>query len=383
MLLLARKFSTDTYGQVVTLFTLSTVFVTILDFGLPIILQREISLNRNNAGLIFSRVFSAGIALFIIYSAFSYLYFRIFYSDIPVLLFFIISISLYISSLVNICNRALSGISSFKKQFISFIIPRILILAFFLAGLYYFDLGLNFLLFGILAGFSINLIFVLINLHKEGITFSGRYFSINSIKIILKASYPLGLAVIFNYLYDKVDVLLISKLTDFSQVAYYNAGYGLFKAATVSFSFILVSGFTKASAISSDKSAVSKFFKEYFKIIITICIFAAIVLYFFSENLINTLYGQRFFKSINVLQILAAGIIAVGLNNLTGVILNGMGYYKIVMYITLYALVMNVLLNILFIPGYGILASSIITLITEYFIFILEYYYLNKILNSK
>ncbi len=38
-LLLARKFSPEDYGQIVTLFTLTTVFVTIFDLGLPIFLQ--------------------------------------------------------------------------------------------------------------------------------------------------------------------------------------------------------------------------------------------------------------------------------------------------------------------------------------------------------
>jgi O-antigen/teichoic acid export membrane protein len=50
------------------------------------------------------------------------------------------------------------------------------------------------------------------------------------------------------------------------------------------------------------------------------------------------------------------------------------------MYITLYALIMNVALNVLFIPVYGITAAAVLTVITEYFILILEWIYMKKIL---
>jgi O-antigen/teichoic acid export membrane protein len=41
---------------------------------------------------------------------------------------------------------------------------------------------------------------------------------------------------------------------------------------------------------------------------------------------------------------------------------------------------MNVVLNFVLIPKYGITASAVLTVITEFFIFALEWYYLKKIL---
>jgi O-antigen/teichoic acid export membrane protein len=379
-LLLARAFSTDTYGQVITIITLSTVFITIFDFGLPIFLQREISLNNSIGSNVFSKVFTISLLFFIWYLILNSLYFLIFYSGISLVLFIIIMLMMYTASLVTLVNKALSGLGSFKSQFISFLIPRLLVALFFIFGLFYYPLGLNILLFGLFTGILINLVLVFKNLKKAGIHFSFRHFSIIEAKSIIKLSLPLGLAVIFNFLYDKIDILLISKILDFTEVAFYNIGYGLFKASAISFSFLLVPGFTKVSAAGKDKLTIKNFFGEYFKIISVICIILSIVIYFTAEFIITSLYTARFSDSVLILKILAIGITAVGLNNLTGIVLNGMGYYKIVMYITLYALILNVLLNFLLLYKYGILAAAVLTVVTEMFIFFTEYYYLRKIL---
>jgi O-antigen/teichoic acid export membrane protein len=286
----------------------------------------------------------------------------------------------YISSLVNLCNKALSGLNNFKSQFIAFTLPRILILAVFIAGFYMFSAGLNALMLVMLIGFILNLVLIFAYLKKAGIIFSLNYFRLNNISAILKFSLPLGFTVIFNFLYDKIDVLLISIIRDYTEVAFYNVGYGLFKAAMLSFSFLLVSGFTEVSAISSDKPRVKLFFKQYAKIIIVICVIMSVLLFFLSDFITNLLYTEKFQSSAIVVRILSLGIIAVGLNNLTGIVINGMGYFKVVMYITLYGLVLNLVLNAVFIPRYGIIAASVVTLITEYFVFLTEYFYLKKIL---
>lgn len=382
MLILARHFSADTFGTIAALLTLSTIFITIFDLGLPLYLQREISAKNSESSVIFSKIFSISLLLFITYIVLSFGWLKIFYNEVSIILFAIIAVSIYISSLVTLCNKALSGINDFKNQFIAFIIPRILIIGGFVFGAYHSSLSENNLMLIMLAGFLINLIWIFIYLSKNRINFSFGHFSFKDSAYIIKLSLPLGLAVIFNLLYDKVDIILISELRNFAEVAYYNIGYGLFKAGTLSFSFLLVAGFTKVSSLNRNKVDITIFYNEYFKIILIICILVSAVLFFAAEPLVNLLYTEKFSDSVLVLKVLAFGMIAVGLNNLTGTVINAMGYFKIVMYITLYALILNVVLNIIFIPQYGILAPSVITLITEYFILIMEIIYLRKLLRA-
>jgi O-antigen/teichoic acid export membrane protein len=81
------------------------------------------------------------------------------------------------------------------------------------------------------------------------------------------------------------------------------------------------------------------------------------------------LYGNEYLQSTLILKILSVGLVGMSFNNLTGIILNGMGKYKINMYIAISAFMINITINYLLLPYYGIVASALITVIIEYYIF--------------
>lgn len=380
MLLLARNFSTEIYGQIVTLLTLSIVLISVFDLGLPIYIQREIAVNRSTASEIYSRVFLFGSLLMVLYFTLGSAAVFIIFPDIPYSLFIIISLMMYSSFLVTVNNKTLSGINEYKKQFLSFILPRIIVLAVIIPGIYLFSMTERSLLLVMFAGIASNLVISVIILRINKIRLSLKYFSFSGIHKILEISLPLGIAVVFNLLYDKIDLLLISKLRSFDEAAFYSIAYGLFKSSSIAFSFLLVSGFTRVAELHREPTAIMKFLKEHTMLVSIICIICSVILFVFAEFIITAFYTGKFENSVNILRILSIGIIAMGLNNLTGIILNGMGYFKIVMFITLYTLIMNVVLNAFLIPKYGITASAVLTVITEFFIFALEWYYLKKIL---
>jgi O-antigen/teichoic acid export membrane protein len=382
-LLLARNFPSVDYGQIITIFSLATIFSTIFDLGFPAYLQREIAVEKQNASHIFTNVFISYLLIFLPYSGTVLLIYFLFYKTIAIYLLIVICVSMYLSSLVNICNKALSGMMDFKSQLKSFLISRIFIVIFFTTGLYYFQFDPVSLLTVILIGFFLHIILMFWYLDKNHINLEIKKFDIKYVLFVLRNTAPLGIAIIMTYLYDKIDVLLISKLLDYSKVAVYNIGYGVYKSSSLAFSFILVSGFTRVSFLSRNRNGVYLFLKKYSAIIGFICFVSALFLILLSKPIIRIIYTDKYIDSINILKILSVGIIAMGLNNLTGIILNGIGMYKTVMYITLFGLIINVALNIAFIPLYGLLAATIITVITEYFIFIFEFYYLYRILNIK
>lgn len=379
LLFLAREFSSAQYGEVISLLTLAMIIQIVFDFGIPAYVQREIaSGERDNSeflslGIIFT------VLLFPLYFVFSYILKQLLYPHIDIILFVVIFIFMYEASIVNICNKALSGKSEFRLQFYSLLFSRVYIFLMFIVGIYFVSMDLLQLMLIILTGFFLNLVLAFRNLGKKGIGLKLSIIRLSKLKAMLISAIPLGAAVMFNLMYDKIDVLLLSVLKDFEQVGYYNVGYGLYKGASVGFSFLLVSGFTFVSSVSKDKIAVSEFFYRHLKVISVICLAVALILFIFSGAIVDILYTERYSDASIVVKVLAAGFVGLGLNNLTGVTLNGMGFFKIVMYITLYGLVINILLNIFFIPLYGIIAASVISVSTEYFIFFTQYHYLRKI----
>lgn len=382
LLLIARNFSTQIYGEVVSVFTLSAIFVVFFDLGLPLFLQRETVLNKPRATEIFSKVFSITLLLFIPYMISVVGFSLILYPEIPKPVTAIIAVTMYGSILIIICSKSLAGLSDFKSQFTSIWISRLCVVVFFVIGLYLLRIGLNILLTSVLLGFAFNIALLLYYLHKKNVSLSFSHFSLMEAKGVLNFSIPLGFAVLFNLLYDKIDLLLVSKFKDFSDAAYYNVGYGLFKSAMLGYGFLLVSGFTHVSSLSRNRRAVMLFFKKYIKVVALIAVVSSLVLFFAGPIAIILFYSEKFSPSIIVLQILAFGLIGNALNNLTGIILNGIGLFKAVMYITFFGLIINILLNIVFIPLFGIKGASIVTVITEYFILVFELYYVLKLLRK-
>ena len=371
----ARTYSVDLYGEIITAFTFATIIITLFDFGFPILLQREISISGKDSSETFDYILYLNVLILFVYIALILIFYWLFYSYISFKIVFFISIFVYIYSLINIFSASLSGINIFKKRFYYLLISRFLILMLFFPLLVLLKVNLIYLFILLSAGCVFQIYLMAIELKKYGLKFS---IPVNFTKMInvLKLSIPLGLAVIFNFLYDKIDIVLISKLTDFSQVAYYNVGYGIYKASAIAFSFLLVSGFTRVSYLSRNKNAVKLFYRKYANILIVLSIILTIILFFGSGIIIKIIYTEKYLNSVLVLKILSFAIIGLSLNNLTGIILNALALFKQNMIVTLVGFVINIILNIVFIPLYGIIAAAVISILTEYIIFAGDYYYL-------
>ena len=173
--LFARNFKTEIYGEIVTLITLCTIFITIYDLGLPIFMQKEIASSPGKASETFSIIFTINLFLFIVYAISVSAFYYTMYSSVPFGLFIVIVLMMYGSSLINICNRALSGIYGFKKQFLALGISRAYTLIFFIAGIYFLKLEIMSLMAIIFSGFLMNLIFLFHYLKIKEIIFSYKF----------------------------------------------------------------------------------------------------------------------------------------------------------------------------------------------------------------
>ena len=373
--MIARKYEISQYGELITVFTLGSVMATIFDLGISYHLQREISRDTSNKNKYFNTAFILNVLLFVPYIIISFLLYKLLYNDLFSVFLAIIVINFVISQ-TNICNKALSGIKSFKSQFLASFIPKIIFLIALIILVNNFNLSILKLLEILLAALTINLFLSVSYCKKEGLKILWKTLELKEYKKYLLLSFPLGAAIIINLLYDRIDLLLVSKLTNFTESGIYNAGYSIFKASALGFSFILNKGFTEFSEIKNNRVLFRHFILKYSKIILVICIILNLILFLLPDILVMFFYSTKFESSGFILKILSFSLIGMGLNNLFGTALNGNGNYKTVMYITLSALLINILLNLIYIPIYGIKAAAIITVITEWLIFAGEFTYL-------
>ncbi|MFA5011718.1 MAG: polysaccharide biosynthesis C-terminal domain-containing protein [Ignavibacteria bacterium] len=362
--LLARSLLPDLYGSIIIVFTSANLMVTLFGFGLPIHIQREAALNpqKGNEGL--TSIFSVNLLLLIPFSIISVIIFMVVYpsSSIESKLLLLVLFAFISNELL--LTGILKGQQKYSTIFsITAVLRIITIVVFFIVYMFWNNS------FGIIYTFLAgNFLFIIIlsfasGQFPGGLKFSNIRFG-NFTKLIIVV-FPLWLATVFNFLYDRIDVFLISKLVSLEQLSFYSIAYGVMKSSTIAFSFMLVGGLTKATSYSGDKIEMRNFIVKYSKLFLVISSLILIMLLVFADILLVFLYTDKYSESALILRVLAFAIIPLSLNNLTGTALNGAGMYKENLYITIIGFLFNLTANLFVIPVSGIIGAAFVTIVTE------------------
>lgn len=381
-LYVARKFSPADYGELIALIALSFIIVSFFDFGLPVYFQREVSRSQK-VYPVYKTTLLTYLFLLPVYIGICLLYSTMFQSFNSVIIFFAVIITSYLSLFTNVMTKIMSGLRDFKSQFYFQLISKGFFILLPISYLFKKDITIESVAIILLGSAFINLILLFFYLQKYYFKNSSASSDFSLLFRTLKISVPLGIIVLVNLLYDRVDVLLISNILGFSDTGKYNVAYGLLKASTLSFSFILIEGFSRASYLSSKISALKLFLKKYSKIIFPISIASALILFFLPDFLVTFFYSQKYASSGDLLKLLSFAVIPLALNNLTGITLNALGKFNFVLIATVVGLITNVAINIVLIPRIGLQAACYATVSTEIVILIIESAFLFKVLNKR
>ena len=215
--------------------------------------------------------------------------------------------------------------------------------------------------------------FILINLCKHEDLHIRLRFDRKTLTKVLKSSIPIGLGSVFVLLYDRIDILIIERIISFEAVAVYSIAYSLYRVPHLISNVILTPVYTDLS-----RSFLSKKTIELHEIIIVFVILMAVsavsilVVHFFGETIILFFYGNKYSASIPYLKFLVFALPGLFLNNFTGVISNSVRKEKIPMFSTGITAVVNIAANIILIHLFGIWGAVIATIISEYFVVILQ-----------
>ncbi len=378
--ILARTFNLNYYGSLVIVFAFANLIIVLFSFGFPIYLQREAAYNVTNSSVLLTKLIFFNFFLSVPYLSVSYALFRFLYPDFEYHLYLILIIIVVISSGENLLLSFLRGMKKYKIIFRLLLISRVISMI--LIVIFWAGKNNNLIIPVFLLG---NLFFlsIIAIVSRHYIKFEYLFKSkIKDFKILILTTFPIWCAMLFNFLYDKIDVFIISKIINYEQLSYYSIAYGVLKSSTIAFNFLLIGGLSKVVVFSNNKKGLKIFWIKYSKILVIISSVILILLYFGAGNILILFYTDKFFNSVDILKVLSFAIIPLSLNNLTGVILNGIGLYKENMYVTILGFFFNLTANIIIIPKYGVLGSAYITILTEILILSGDIYFLklkNKI----
>lgn len=194
---------------------------------------------------------------------------------------------------------------------------------------------------------------------------SGWKFDKNLASTLLKDSWPLILSGVVVSIYMKVDQVMIKNMMDTKEVGYYAAAVRLseswyFIPVAISNALFPAIVNAKSTSIELYKSRIQKLYD----ILAWIAIGISIPVSFFSTQIIGALYGADYLSAAPILTIYIWAGVFVFLGVASSQYLVSENLTKISFMRTSLGMIVNVILNIILIPIYGIIGSAVATLIS-------------------
>ncbi len=193
-----------------------------------------------------------------------------------------------------------------------------------------------------------------------------RYFDLRTAKHLLRASWPLIISGFVVMIYMRIDQIMIKEMLGEKAVGLYSAATRISEVwyfIPMLLTSSLFPSIINAKSISIDAyhSRLQKLYNFMFLAAIAI----ALPMTFLSNWLVKFLYGNNFHEAGNVLmiQIWAGVFVFAGVASSRWFICEGLQKYYA--FNTLVGAVMNIILNILLIPKFGINGAAIATVISQ------------------
>jgi O-antigen/teichoic acid export membrane protein len=205
-------------------------------------------------------------------------------------------------------------------------------------------------------------------------------FHPSTMRAVVSQGWPLGVASILGLTYDRVDVLIASWFLAPALVGNYYSAYNLFISILLfSNAFNNVAFSILSQKAKQSVQAVSQAYWRALALIVLFGCLATIGVLVSADWVVNLLYGQKFELAAVCLRVLSLALPFVFAENLCGVTLTAVGRQKVSMVVVCLAVVVNVVLNLVFIPRWGVLAAAVTTVITEMAILSMAMVYLARL----
>lgn len=363
-ILIARHFGAQTFGEFVKITSFVTLFYLFVDFGLNAVFIKE---NKNFSNLFYLRLvlavffFTAAnlIAFILPYNAKT----GIGFSDFARFGIFIFSFSLFAQAVIFSTSAIFQKKLNYKIFMVSQVLGGIFNL-FLISVLIFFAKPLSLVILSFTIS-SILTAIISLALASEKIS----TFDISLGKRLFISSVPLGLMLIFNLIYFRIDILLLSALKPNVDVGIYSIAYKFFDFFVAIPLFLSNSLYPNMLENINNRIEFSHLFKNYFSIYLLLSFLIIIPVWFLSPMF--SLISSEFAKADLPFRILILSLPVFFITSLAQWILIAKGKLKFLLYAYLLSAFLNIALNVVFIPQFSYIASAAITPLSETFVLIL------------
>jgi len=213
----------------------------------------------------------------------------------------------------------------------------------------------------LLALFLANLIVSVMSLRYLSANYKIRIsLDVEVISSLAKIGVVYAIAVVIMQLNYRVDILLLQELSTMKEVGYYALGVAISDKLWQLPSAIGLVVMSRSANVE-DTSQLDRDVAKLVRVSFLIVLLAAILLWLVIPFLLPLLFGEKFIPSISVVQLMLPGIIMFVIVRILSGRFAGAGHPKLLISLFVPTLLVNIILNLFWIPEYGSLGAAMAT----------------------
>jgi len=197
---------------------------------------------------------------------------------------------------------------------------------------------------------------------------------------LISESWPFGLAILFHLIYFQSDIILIKYIKGGSEAGFYSVSVTIISAIlllpTVIYQKFLLPKFHRWS--NNNRDLFFKVYKKGNQLMLITGLVVMVLLLLISKWIIINLFSEAYFNSILIIRLMSINIPIMFIASSVGAVLVTQQHMKSKVKIMGIVALLNITLNIIFIPIYGNLGAVFTTVFSNSVLLILFYVYANK-----
>lgn len=366
-IIIARSFGVLGYGEFTKVTAFVVLFYLIADFGLNAIFLKEDDEKLHFRDLFYLRIFLSLILIILANSIALILPYNksldLGFSEQTKLGVFIFSFSILFQGILYSSSAVFQKKFKYSFLLISSGIGSFLTLILVFINAYFLKSVLNIYLAFIL-GMGTT---ALISIFLTGSKIIPLSLDLKFTKNLLKEALPIGLMLIFNLIYFRIDIFLLSIFRSTTEVGIYGLSYKFFDFLIAMPLFLSNSIYPLLLNKKGEGKSFLMMIKKYFFIYLFLSLLL-INIFWFASSLFS-LIKNDFTASILPFRILLLSLPFFFTTSILQWALIAQRKQKFLMVVYLIVAIINIFLNLIFIPSFGYIASAIITGVCEVLVF--------------
>jgi O-antigen/teichoic acid export membrane protein len=367
--MMARYYGPKSFGQITFAHSLATTFILFADFGFDILLTNELARSKNIGRELFQRYFS--LKLIFTFLSFISMCIFVFTNNVSIemqILALVFSLYMVFTTQSNFIFAFFRGYEKFYYESIISVLMNIglLVIVF---TMMISKTDILFIAIGFVASRFLGLVLGIYNSFKiiPNLSYKPVLKGFNEIKSFV---FVFGFHFLFSYLFFQLDTILLAIWKNEYEVGIYQAVYKLIMLPLVLpeiFNNTLLPSLSKYYIEENEKWKTLG--KLMYKCLFLLIIPMFLVLFVFSEQVINIIYGANdYVASVSILKIFSIILLIRFLLEPFALMITTSNRQSVRLYTVIAATILNFMLNYFAIPKYGAYGAAIVSMITNMFV---------------